>query len=197
MILDCRQASGCAANAGRSGLTRRPCDILKAPFMPTGAQLNTQWEADHLNCAILGNDEPRGDFSNRMDALCLAAVTGPGFCDPTDVRILPMPPLCILPLSGPTKQYIYFAYASGEAHLLSLENQIILPAMRVCSCIPSLQLSDKLRMCTIELLRSLRAEKAGTDLANCMFRSGKQLMLLEAFLSLQSLGSFTSLAGCR
>ena len=130
--------------------------------MPTGAQLNTQWDANHLNCVILGNEEPRGDFSNRMDALCLAAVTGPGFCDPTDVRILPMKSLCMLPLSGPTKQYMYLAYASGEAHLLSLENQIILPTMRVCSCIPALQLSDKLRMCIIELLRSLRAEKALT-----------------------------------
>lgn len=165
--------------------------------MPTGAQLNTQWDADHLSCVILGNEEPRGDFSNRMDALCLAAVTGPGFCDQTDVRILSMTSLCFLPLSGPTKQYIYLANASGEAHLLSLENQTILPTMRVCSCIPAVQLSDEFRMCTIELLRSLRAEKAGTDLANCMFRSGKQLMLLEAFLSLQSLGSFTSLAGCR
>lgn len=94
--------------------------------MPTGAQLNEQWDADHLGCVILGNEVPRGDSSNRMDPLCLAAVTGPGFCDSTDVRILPLTSVCILPSSGPTRQYIYLAYASGEAHLLSFENQIIL-----------------------------------------------------------------------
>ena len=114
--------------------------------MPTGAQLNQQWDADHLDCVTLGNEVPRGDFGTRMDALCLAAVTGPGFCDPTDVGILPVTSHCIWPLSGPTRQYIYLAYASGEPHVLSFENQIILPAMRVRSCIPPQQLQTMLHV---------------------------------------------------